>query len=303
MLNNIFEEINRAKSIVILTHQNPDIDAVASSLALMMFLGDKADVIIPTFPNTFSFLPNIDKIKKKSDKKYDLAIALDCADKKRLIGYDEYFKNATKTIIIDHHVTNERFADINYVVELAPACAQILTYIMLEKAGSICENIATCLLAGIISDTKGLTERNITSMTFRMISYLVSNGALYKEVYKNVLESCSIEQFRLKQLVVSRVEILNNNIAVSYLTKKDILGIDIVDHKYLIKEYQNICGIDITVLFIEYEKFVKVSLRSDSVDVLKICKKFKGGGHVNSAGFMIYDSLKNAKGKIISELK
>lgn len=302
MLNNIFEEINEAKSIVILTHQNPDIDAVASSLALKIFLGEKADVIIPTFPKTFSFLPHIDEIEKSSDKKYDLAIALDCADKRRLVGYDKYFKTASKTIIIDHHVTNERFADINYVVELSPACTQILTYIMLEKVGLICEDIATCLLAGIISDTKGLTERNITSMTFRMISYLVSNGAFYKEVYRSVMESCSVEQFRLKQLVISRVEILNNNIAVSYLTKNDILGIDIVDHKYLIKEYQNICGIDITALFIEYEKFVKVSLRSENVDVLKICKKFRGGGHINSAGFIIYDSLKNVKRKIITEL-
>lgn len=302
MLNKIFEKIESAKSIVILTHQNPDIDAVSSSHALGMLIGKKADIIIPTYPENFSFLPNINMLKKSSNKNYDLAIALDCANIKRLTGYEEYFKKAQYTVITDHHVTNEKFAKLNYVVELAPACAQILADIFMTRNITITKDIATCLLAGIISDTAGLTERNVTSKTFNIISNLVSKGANYKETYKNIMNSCTMEQVKLKKLIWNRLYILNGNIAVSYLKKEDILGIDSIDHKYLIKEYQNICNIDVAILFIEHENVVKVSFRSEKVDVLSICKKFGGGGHRNSAGCSIQDNLKNVKVKICNEV-
>lgn len=80
MLNNILNEMKKANAIVILTHQFPDGDAISSSIALKMLLGDKADIVIPSFPESFTFLPGSDVIKKASDKKYDLAIALDCAN-------------------------------------------------------------------------------------------------------------------------------------------------------------------------------------------------------------------------------
>ena len=118
-LDNILEEINKAESIVILTHENPDGDAVGTGLALYNALkqyGKKTDIIIPEYPRIFEFLPGTDEIKKESNvEKYDLAISVDCATIKMLNGFASYFENAKSKISIDHHSTNTMFGDINYV--------------------------------------------------------------------------------------------------------------------------------------------------------------------------------------------
>ena len=109
-LDDIINEIKKAEKIVILTHESPDGDAIGSSLAVKLMLdklGKKADVIIPEYSRLFNFLPAINQIKEDSEtKNYDLAIAVDCATLKRL-AKGEYFENATKTIVLDHHGSNK----------------------------------------------------------------------------------------------------------------------------------------------------------------------------------------------------
>ena len=121
-IDNIIEEIDKAKSIVILTHEMPDGDAIGSSLALyagLKQLGKEADVIIPEYSKTFEFLPNSKEIKKEGkNENYDLAIALDCGDIKRLNGFVGYFEDANSKISIDHHSSNTMFADYNFVLWL-----------------------------------------------------------------------------------------------------------------------------------------------------------------------------------------
>ena len=125
-LDNILEEIKRAETIAILTHETPDGDAIGSSLAMKLAvkqLGKEADVIIPKFPRTFDFLPEAKKIKTDSEiKRYDLAISVDCSDLKRLAKGEEYFLTAKTKIQIDHHSINSMFADHNFVNPVAPAC-------------------------------------------------------------------------------------------------------------------------------------------------------------------------------------
>lgn len=249
MLNNIFREIKKAKSIVILTHSNPDGDAISCCLAMEIFLKGKADVIIPKYTQTYTFLQHTDKILKSSYKEYDEAIANNCATRRRLSGYDDYLIKAKKTIAIDHHNGNENFADFNYVLPDMPACSQILATIFRDRDECIGVEIATCLLAGIISDTAGLTERNISKKTFDVISYLYDKGGNYKKVYSKVMNSYTNEQFKLKQLVISRVNI-EGEVAMSYLRKEDIANVEMVDHKSLIKEYQHISGVKVAALFI-----------------------------------------------------
>ena len=124
-LDQILEEINQANSIVILTHENPDGDAMGSSLALYQALknyGKDVDLVIPEHSRTFDFLPAIDEIKVEGREQYDLAIALDCATIKMLNGFSTYFEEAKMRISIDHHSTNSMFADLNFVNPEAPAC-------------------------------------------------------------------------------------------------------------------------------------------------------------------------------------
>ncbi len=111
-LDEILREIKQAETIVILTHESPDGDAIGSSLAVKFMLeelGKKADVIIPEYPRCFNFLPGIEEIKEDTSvSQYDLAISVDCANFKRL-AKNEYFENAKKTIVIDHHGSNNMY--------------------------------------------------------------------------------------------------------------------------------------------------------------------------------------------------
>ena len=129
-LDSILDEIKKAEKIVILTHENPDGDAIGSATAMKLalnYLGKNADVIIPEYSKCFAFLPGMDEVKTKSNVEvYDLAITVDCADTKILKGYSKYFEKATTKIAIDHHGSNNMFADINYVNPVSPACAQVL---------------------------------------------------------------------------------------------------------------------------------------------------------------------------------
>lgn len=133
-LDNIKEEILNSKNIIILTHEVPDGDAIGSSLAMyigLKQLGKDVDIVIPKYSKIYSFLPCINKIKAEGKiENYDLAIALDCGDIKRLNGFSNYFENANCKISIDHHEANTMFADYNFVNPTAPACSQILNQLI-----------------------------------------------------------------------------------------------------------------------------------------------------------------------------
>ena len=154
-LDNILEEINKAESIVILTHENPDGDAVGSSLALYNALknyGKNPDVIIPEYSRCFEFLPGSSEIKKESDvEHYDLAISVDTANMKMLNGWAKYFDNAKTSVVIDHHGTNTMYGDYNFVNPDAPACSQILIVLLQYFNIEITREIGSCILTGIIT--------------------------------------------------------------------------------------------------------------------------------------------------------
>ncbi len=177
-LDNIKEEIEKAKTIVILTHESPDGDAIGSSLAMYQALkqmGKDVDVVIPEHPKTFDFLPCANEIKKegRNDIKYDLGIALDCTDTIRLNGFEPWYDEAKSKISIDHHGTNSMFADYNYVDPVSPACAQTLIVVLNSMGIEINKDIGKCLLAGIITDTGGFKYEGVTTETFEFTASLL----------------------------------------------------------------------------------------------------------------------------------
>ena len=179
-LDNIKEEIFESKNIVILTHEVPDGDAVGSSLAMYMGLkqlGKEVDVIIPKYSKTFEFLPCANEIKAEGkNENYDLAIALDCGDIKRLNGFANYFEDANTKIQIDHHEANTMFADYNFVNPTSPACCQILITVLKTLGVEITKDIGTCLLTGIITDTGGFQYQNVKPETFEFAAELLSTA-------------------------------------------------------------------------------------------------------------------------------
>lgn len=308
-LDNIKEEIIKANNIVILTHESPDGDAIGSSLAMynsLQQLNKKVDVVIPEFSRTFDFLPNSDKIKKEGEKAYDLAIALDCGDIKRLNGFANYFEDAKTTINIDHHGSNTMFADYNFVNPDAPACCQILILVLEFLGVKIDKQIGTCLLTGIITDTGGFKYPGTSTETFEFTSWLLGIGVNVSDIYRKVLELKTKANFYLTKRAIDRLEFLNDGkISFTYITKKDEeeLEANPGDHEGLVEIGRAIEGVEVSILLREDDGYFKGSLRSnDYVNVADVCMMFNGGGHIRAAGCSMHMTLEEAKEKLVNEV-
>lgn len=309
-LDNILEEINKAEKIVILTHENPDGDAIGSSLAMYHALkayGKNPDLIIPEHSRTFDCLPGIQNLKKESDvEHYDLAISLDCATIKMLNGFAKYFENAKVKVSIDHHSTNTMFGDFNYVNPDAPACAQILLVILEYFGIEISKEIGTCILAGIITDTGGFKYQGVTAETFEFVAWLLNKGVNVSKIYHDVLQTKTKANFELNRMAGNRIEFFENGkIAFTYITKEDEEEVHAEngDHEGIVEIGRDVEGVEVSVFIRQTEKGCKISLRSNEyVNVADACIVFGGGGHPRAAGCTIQGTVEQAKEKVLKEV-
>lgn len=310
-LDNILEEINKANKIAIITHENPDGDAIGSSLAMKLALkqlGKEADVIIPEFPKVFGFLPGVEEIKKESEvENYDLAIALDCASVKLLNGFVKYFDNAKVKVTIDHHSSNTMFADYNYVDQDAPACAQLLLVVFSYFNIDVTKEIGTCILTGIITDTGGFRYDGVTAETFRFVSELCEKGVKVSKVYQQVFASKTRAKYELHKIAQDRLEFLEDGkVTFTYITKADEekVGAENGDYDGIVENGRDIEGVEVSIFLRETEKGIKGSLRSKNyVNVSEVCMMFGGGGHIRAAGCTIQGTIEQAKSQILNRVR
>ena len=311
-LDEVLEEIKKAQKIVILTHESPDGDAVASSLSVMHAvsqLGKKAEVIIPEYSKCFNFLPGAEEIITESEEKnYDLAISVDCSDLKRLVGAKEYFETAKKTIQIDHHSVNAMFADLNYVDPVAPACCQVLIAMFEYYGVEITKDIATCILTGIITDTGGFQWGGVTPETFEFAAELIRKDAKIKEICRKILRNKTKAHCELERIIYNRMEFFEDGkISLTYLTLEDYekVNAQMGDDEGLVDILRDIEGVEVAVLLKEKAGMngFKGSLRSnETVNVSDICLLFGGGGHAGAAGCFISGTVEQVKTKIIDAI-
>ena len=310
-LDSILEEINKAESIVILTHENPDGDAIGTGLALynsLKQIGKNPDIIIPDYPRTFAFLPGTDEIKKESDiTKYDLAISVDCATIKMLNGFANYFEDAKVKISIDHHSTNTMFGDFNYVIPHAPACAQVLLVVLEYFKIDITKDIGTCILTGIITDTGGFKYSGVTAETFKFVAELLEKGVNVSKVYKRVLQTRTKANFELNRIAADRLEFFEDGrVAFTYITKEDEEKVNAEngDHEGIVETGRDIEGVEVSIFIRQTDKGCKVSMRSNEyVNVSDVCLLLGGGGHTRAAGCSLQCQIEQAKEKILRQVK
>ncbi len=310
-LDDIKEVIENSNNIVIFTHENPDGDAIGSTIATYLVLkgmGKNVEMIIPTFPKSYKFLPCCgDALKEPSMEKYDLAIALDCADIKRLDDPTEAFLKSETRINIDHHTSNGMFGDLNYVDPVAPACSQILTTILAYIKIPITTDIATCLITGIITDTGGFRYEGVTSETFQIASDFLEKGVKISKIYKESLNNIPKEKFEARKLAMDRTEFLEDGkIAYTYMTKADMEKLNVIqsDLDGIVEIGRDVEGVEVSVFLYETDKGFKGSLRSnDYVNVSDICLLFNGGGHIKAAGCTLPYTLEESKERILTQTK
>lgn len=312
-LDEILVEIKEAENIVIMAHEAPDGDAIGSSLAFVLALrnmGKNAFVLMQDdFPENFSYLPGKEFIVEIPEFEYpDLAIVLDCPNLKRVnTELRTYFERAKVKIEFDHHTKNDMFADYNIVNHVSPATAQILVssfeYLNIE----ITKEIGICLLTGIITDTNGFRNSNVTIESFEFASWSLENGINLSKIYKQAMMTLTRSKFEAQKLAMNRLEFFENGkISFTYMTKSDdeALGIKAGERDGIVEIGKNIEGVEVSIFLYEKDKGFKASLRSNEyVNVSEVCLNLGGGGHIKAAGVTLNMSFEDAKNAIISEVK
>ena len=311
-LDEILKEIKEAEKIVILTHESPDGDAVGSSLGMKFMieeLGKTADVIIPEYSRMFQFLPGANEIKPETEiEKYDLAISVDCATFKRM-AKNECFEKAKKTIVIDHHGSNNMYGDLNYVNPVSPACCEILVGMAEYFEIKITKEIGTCLMTGIITDTGGFRYMGVTPDTFEYTAELLRLGVDIPDIYKRTMGTKTKANFELTKRIIDRMELLEEGkVAFTYMNTQDELEVKAEpgDHEGLVNIGKDIEGVLVSIFIRQKdeEEAYKVSLRSeDGINVSDICLLFGVGGHARAAGALIQGSVEQVKEKLMKEIK
>lgn len=313
--------------IVIITHYNPDGDAIGSSLGLKHYLqakGLQAEVVVPNdFPKFLKWMPEAKKniiaeYKRKVAfdlmNEADVIFCLDFNSPSRIGILGEWLvKSKAKKILIDHHQQPEQF-DFVYSDTIIPATCQMVYHFIeaMNDESLVNKDIAECLYTGIMTDTGGFRFRSTSATTHRIVANLIEKGADPSVITSNTWDTNTVSRLHLLALILGRIEVVNDGkVAVLYLTRKELqeYGFQKGDTEGFVNYGLSIVGVRMSAFFMEdlYDDFIKISFRSkDDVDVNQFSRKyFNGGGHINAAGGKslesLMDTLETFKNRITEE--
>lgn len=298
--------IDKAKTIAISAHINPDGDALGSALGLRKSLelyGKKADVIkISQVDDYLKFLPQIENYKEPSQKEYDLFIIVDCSEFDRIDKAIEICKKSKKVIVIDHHEGGSIKTDLNIIHSDSPASCELVYEIIKRLNLPMDKEIATLLYAGLVTDTGRFLYSNISELTFYTAADLYKIGADFEMIYKNLYQNKEISKLQFENHLLNKVEFKKPYalVGVSQKTCLDF-GVQMGDSESVVNMLRDLKGIEVACLVKEYgENEYKISLRSkDYLDVSEIARNNGGGGHIRASGFTLNaDSMDEALNKM-----
>lgn len=299
--NRAFNEVKKAKNILLVTHFNPDGDALSSLCAMSEFLiqiGKKFTAFCyDSPPFQFNFLPHIDKITSNIDKhnfdEFDLIITLDCGSLSRTKLEEKIIsrKSNQKLIEFDHHPQVDDFADIELRFPKASATTEILYLFFQKNKMVINKNIANCLLTGILTDTGNFLYPSTSDRAVKIASEMLVYGARFPTILENTWRNKSLSAMNIWGKAMNNLQINKKyNIAFSLLTYKDIEESATTEEELegLPSFLSNIHDIKAFLWLRETKDgLLKGSLRTQdhSVDISKLAKLFGGGGHAKASGF------------------
>ena len=301
--------LNSGRKFLIASHVRPDGDAVGSLLGLGLALQDAGKlvqmVLADGVPSAFRHLPGADQIKPGFEPGYDTFVTVDCADFKRT---GKPFKDLGRPhISIDHHITNEMFAELNLIEGQEVATSSILTNHLPAWGFPITNAIAAALLTGIITDTLGFRTSNVTPEAMRQVATLMESGVDMPDLYMRGLVRRSFEAARYWAHGLSRLE-RRDGIVYGVLTLEDRkhAGYSGSDDADLINVISAIDGFKVGMIFVEQPReHVKISWRAlePGIDVSAVAVRFGGGGHTAAAGADVQGSLPQVLDEVVNGTK
>lgn len=311
--------IKKGNNFLLTTHLRSDPDGISCELALYYLLesmGKKVTIINDAeYPKSLNFLfkdeyINGKKVKHISfftaseyellDEKYDfdIVLILDSPNIQRLGKVVDFVPEEATKVNIDHHISNEQFADVNIVFTDASSTGEIIYTFFKETGIHITQEIANPLYTSIITDTGRFIHSNTSSKCLLAAADLIDCGATPAEIGKNIYQTNSHSMLILQSMAISTIKLeFNGRVSVLWLTKEMIKksgvegDLDSQDFSEIPASIENV-SVGIFLKELENSNEIKVSLRSkNNVDVNKIANKFGGGGHIKASGCEIAGTI------------
>jgi len=294
MMNELAGEIMRRDNFAVVTHINPDGDALGSVFAMDMALralGKKTQVVLPAcLPRKYDFseLKAEYVLAQDASEKYGCVIAVDCADYRRLGETKNIFGAAEFTINIDHHSSNEGFAKLNYIVP-EPSSGEIIYDLICALGIEPDMDMAAALYIAISSDTGNFSYDNTLPLTFERCARLAETGIPIASIANHLYNARTFESTMLIGKVIDNLRLyFNGRLAVTRISLEELerTGASAEDCETVINYARDIDTVQLAIFIRQFKENVhKVSFRSkNDIDVMEIAQRFGGGGHRKASG-------------------
>lgn len=314
----LLKEIGNAKRIAISGHIRPDGDCVSSTLALCGYLKKAlkdAEVTVfmePNPPTIFSYLKGYDKLNFSYEPKLapDVFISVDVSSLDRLGDAVWFFENAAKTICVDHHESNQGFADANEIHPKSSSTCEVL-YELFDKK-YVDDSIAECLYTGIVHDSGVFQYSNMSKRSFEIVGELTEYDFDGPKIIRETFYQKSYVQNQIMgRALLESILFMDGKCIVSMIDRKMMDFYNVLPKHLdgIVNQLQNTRGVEVSIFMYELStQRYKVSMRSNgAVNVAKIATSFGGGGHDRAAGVEMngtyYDIINALAESIESQLK
>ncbi|MDD4909879.1 MAG: bifunctional oligoribonuclease/PAP phosphatase NrnA [Candidatus Omnitrophica bacterium] len=318
-LKRVREAIEKNKSFLVSAHVNLEGDAIGSELALahLLKLKGKSVAVVndSRVPAEYSFMPaqeylaGLNEVERQG-RRFDAAILVDCSDMGR-IGAVKALAERSRTIInIDHHISNARFADINWVVPHASSASELIFKLYKAEKARFDKTSALLLYVGLLTDTGSFRYSNTSPSTHRMAAELLKFGINARDIYSLIYEANPYSDMmalaraftQLKRDAGGRV--IWAKLKRDFFTKRKI-KIDVSDQ--ILGFARSVKGVEVAVIFKENlgdRREVRVNFRSaGKVDVAGIAASLGGGGHRTAAGCTVSGNIDNIQKKVLGMIR
>lgn len=310
--------VKRYKNFLIASHMNLEGDAIGSELAFYRMLkkfGKGATIINEDdLPYGYDFLPgknNMNKFKKgMKGVRFDCFVVLDCSDLKRT-GEVYRMNTDNKPILnIDHHISNQRFGDINWVEPNASSCSEMIYKLYKKLRLPLDREAALFLYTGILTDTGSFRYPNTSSFTHKAVSELLKYELGIPQIYKHIYENIPLQDMKLLSRILPNMRIGVGGKIASFQIKQNMLknkkvSFDLTEH--ILSFARAIKNVEVAVLFKEnlgVKDEVRINLRSQGrADVNKIAQFFGGGGHKTASGATVSGKIDQVRRKVLAKIK
>lgn len=314
LLRGIRSFIQEARRILIVSHVGPDGDAIGSlvSVGQLLRAQGKEPVLFceDPVPESYHYLPGSGEITQQAEGAFDLVISLDCSDRYRmgdkLTQHPESLLDSVPLINIDHHITNTRFGTLNWVDPEAVATAQMILELAESLDWELTSPVATCLLNGLITDTRSFRTSNVDARAIRAALRLMEAGASLSHITRQSLEQRSVASVRVWGQAIERLH-LEDGILWTVVTRamRQQMGLDGNDLSGLANFLSGIREADVVAVFTERDNgTIDIGLRAaPGLDVAQAALRLGGGGHPQAAGCTLDGALTQVQERVLGVLR